>query len=471
MSTLPLIITLAGPQPTPPAALRAALVAKVAATNPGYTANLPLSMIEDISSTCTGALTLIDQMRVDTVNSVSPYGADAFVTNELGQVYGVPQGAGYNTNVYVVFSGSPGFPINLGFTVSDGTYQYVVQDGGVISGFGQSPALYCLANVPGSWAVPAGTVTTIATSVPASVTLSCTNPNAGLPGAGSQSQDDYNAQVLQACLATTQGVASFFRTQLSKVPGVQSRLVAPLRTAAGNWELIVGGGDPYAVAYAIYTSFFDFFNIVGSTLSVTNITAANPGVVTTDLNHGLITGQSITMTGIVGPTALNGVPQIVTVLTEKTFSIGDTSGLPAYVSGGVINPNPRNIAVTINDYPDVYPITFVNPPQQTVNLAVLWNTQSTNAVSNAAMQQAAAPALVAYVNSILVGRPMNLYELQSTFQISTASILPTDQLTTLKFTVTINGIGVAPVAGTGILLGDPESYFETDVTKISIVQG
>jgi hypothetical protein len=446
-------------------------VTLVESTNPGYTANLPASMVEDVASTCTGGLILMDQARVDTVNAFSPYGVNAFMLNQLGQVYGTQQGQGFNTSVYVVFSGSVGFPINRGFTVTDGTYQYVVQDGGVISSFGQTPPLYCLATVAGSWAVPAGTVTGLATSVPTGISLSVTNPQAGIPGAGDQTVENYQAQVLQAGLATAQGFAKFLRTQLSRVSGVQSRLVSPLKTAVGNWEIIVGGGDPYAVAYAIYKSLFDFFNIVGSTLSVVGITKANPGVVTTATPHGLTSGAVIQINGVVGMTAVNGVNQTATVLTPTTFSIEDTSGFSVYVSSGVVTPNPKNVTVSITDYPDVYQITFVNPPQQTVNLAVTWNTISTNAVSNAAMQQAAAPALAAYVNSIVVGQPMNLFELQATFQAATASILPTAQLTRLVFAVSVNGVGVAPEAGTGIIAGDPESYFQTSSTQISIVQG
>ena len=59
------------------------LVALVASENPDYTANLPGSLIEDIASTDVGALTGIDQARVDAINSVTPYGANAFVLAQL----------------------------------------------------------------------------------------------------------------------------------------------------------------------------------------------------------------------------------------------------------------------------------------------------------------------------------------------------------------------------------------------------
>ena len=55
---IPVVVTAAGAQPTPPATLLADLIAQVSATNPGYTANLPGSLIENISSTDVGALVM-----------------------------------------------------------------------------------------------------------------------------------------------------------------------------------------------------------------------------------------------------------------------------------------------------------------------------------------------------------------------------------------------------------------------------
>lgn len=89
MSTLPVVLDKSGLQPQSPLSLRAQLLALVAATNPGYTANLPGSLIEDISSTDVAALALIDSARVELVNSLTPYGANAFLLLQLGNIYGV----------------------------------------------------------------------------------------------------------------------------------------------------------------------------------------------------------------------------------------------------------------------------------------------------------------------------------------------------------------------------------------------
>lgn len=472
MADLPLIMTADGPVPTPPDTIRDTIIALATADAPGLTANLPGALIEDIVSTDVGACVVMDSARVDLVNSIAPTGANLFLLNQLAGIYGVLPGVDTNTSVFVVFTGPPGFLVSAGFTVSDGTHQYVVQDGGVVASSGVTQQLFAVATIAGTWAVPQNTVTQLITSVPTDVSLTVTNPQTGTPSGGAQSTEDFRQQVLQAGLASAQGMSRFLKTLLGNVPGVQSRLVS-VRQSGGGWEIIVGGGDPYLVAGAIYSALFDINTLVPSVIGVTGITNAALGVVTTNLNHGLVTDQSnVQIAGVVGMSGVNGGPYTVSVLSPTTFTFGvDTTGSGGYTSGGVVTPNTRNIVATINDYPDAYNIPFVNPPQETVTLAVTWNTTATNLVSDAAVTQLAAPALVSYINSIPTGAPINLYELQATFQSAVVSLIPTQLLTRMVFSVNIDGIGVSPSSGTGIIAGDPESYFQTDTTKITISQG
>src|SRR6516165_1155238 len=153
MAILPLVMTDQGLQPAAPADLRAQLISLVAAIVPDYTANLPGALIEDISSTDTYALVESDSFLVDLVNSVTPYGANPFLLNQLGILYGVDHQPVTNTAVYVVFSGPPGYLIARGFTVGDGTYQYICQAGGICGLDGNTLPIYCLATVSGAWEV------------------------------------------------------------------------------------------------------------------------------------------------------------------------------------------------------------------------------------------------------------------------------------------------------------------------------
>lgn len=470
---LPLPMTLAGPQPTPPAVLRALLVALVAETNPGYTDNLPGSLIEDIASTDVGTLTLCDQARVEAVNSLTPLGANPFLLTQLGAIYGVTLGKGSNTSVFVVFTGTPGYQIAKGFTVSDGLYSYVVQDGGGINDDGVTDPLYAIATQSGSWAVPPGTVTQLRTSVPGSVTLSVINPQSGIPSQAAQTEEDYRTQVLQAGLAVAQGATRFLKTLLGRISGVQQRLIS-VRQEGDSYEIIVGGGDPYLIGTAIFQSIFFLPGLTGSEIGITAITKATFAKITTDLFHGVHVGQAdVMISGATGMTAINGGPYTVhSIVSNNEFTINvDSTGFATYTGGGVVEPNPRNVSVTIADYPDTYDIPFVIPPQMNVEIGVTWDTTATNFVSATAVAQLASQPIVDYINSIPVGLYINVLTLDQVFRDAVAPILPPELVTRLVFSVSINGFSASPDVGTQIIVGDPESFFFTDLASVAVAQG
>ncbi|HCJ4634986.1 TPA: baseplate J/gp47 family protein, partial [Salmonella enterica] len=226
MSDLPISYDIAGPVPKTTDELRQLVIDTATALSPGITTNLPGSLIEDLVSTSVGALVVCDQARVDLINSCSPYSANVHLLAQLGDMYGVQKGQGTNTSVYVVFSGPPGFAIPKGFMVGDGTYTYTVQRDTMIPESGQTEPVYCLATTGGSWAVPAGTVNQIKTSVPNTYNLTCTNLTAGLPGAQEQTFSSYRAQVFQAGMYGVQGTPDCYRIELKNVYGVQENLIS-----------------------------------------------------------------------------------------------------------------------------------------------------------------------------------------------------------------------------------------------------
>lgn len=480
----PVVMTVAGVLPTPPATLLAQLItlvtfgtdptgATVMQPDPGYTATLPGSLIEDISSTDTGALVLMDQMRVELVNSLTPYGANAYILNQLGQMFGVPSGTAANMSVSIVFSGTVDFLIQSGFQVSDGTHNYIVQSPVVIGSSGSSLPVVAIAANAGNWVIPPDTVTTIVTSVPNTITLSVNNPNQGKSGTVVETEQEYRLRVLQASIATCQGTPAFLKTQLMKVPGVVATQVSVQAGGGGTWKVICGGSnpDPVQIAAAIYLGTPNLGNLVGSTMSVAHITQANPGAVTTNLNHGYTTGQVVTFSGIVGMVNLNTGTYTITVTGEKSFTVGvDTTGFPAYVSGGVVAPNLRNVTETINDYPDAYVIPYVVPPSQSVAINLTWNT-ATAFASAPVFNQLAQGAIVNYINSVPVGAPINILAMQEAVQAAVISLMPISQLARMIWTVDINGIPTSPTSGTYLVEGDPESYFVTTTADVIVAQG
>jgi len=394
----PLLFSSAGPVATPPATLRQALIALVAGWVPGYTAVLPASMIEDMTSTSVGALVTIDQSRVDAINSVTPYGANPYILAQLGAMFGLPEGVSANGNANVVFSGSPGYVIPPSFIVGDGTNQYLVQDGGTIGSGGSSQPLYVVATNSGTFAIPANTITTVVTSVPTPYTLTVTNPLAGVPAMAAETTQAYRSRILGAFQVSIQGAGTYTKTLLLAVPGVSPRLVS-VRQVGSAWQVICGGGDPYQVAGAIYAS------------------------------------------------------TILPVMTGSSVS------------------SLRNVKVSLFDAPDTYTVVYVNPPQQIVTVAALWNTTQLNFTASAAVNQYIIGSIQAYINSIVVGQPINLLVMQDQIQAAVAPVLAPQNLTTLQFAVKINGVPVSPSAGTSVIPSDPESWFFISATGATSTQG
>jgi hypothetical protein len=390
-------ITADGLEPQDPAAIRAALITIVEGIDPGYTANLPGALIEDIASTDTYALVICDQAMVETVNSISPYSANEFVLNQLGQALGVDRDDATNTSVLIVFTGTPGFVISRGFLVTDGTHQYAVQTATIVPTGGVTGPVFCIANVAGTWSVPASSVTTLVTSAPTGIALACTNPTDGIPGGDRQSVESYRATVLRANRAAATGMPTLVKTLVGEVSGVQERLVS-MRQVSGGWEVIVGGGDPYEVAFAIFQAVPDVNILAGSTDAA------------------------------------------------------------------------RNETVSITDSPDSYEVVYVTPPQQDVTIALEWDTVSVNPVSEAAMGDAARQPLADYINAIVVGQPINVFEMDRVFQEAVAAIVAPELLSVIDFTVTIDAVETPPDAGTGIIQGDPEAFFFITIGDISITR-
>jgi hypothetical protein len=463
-----------GLQPAAPVDLRNRVITLVAASNPDYTANLPGSLIEDISSTDTYALVVSDSFLVDLVNSITPYGANPYLLNQLGILYGVDHQPITNTSVYVIFTGTPGYTIPQGFVVSDGTYQYVTQDGGIIGIDGNSLSIYCLSPTPGAWPVAPNTVIQMITSVPANVPLTVVNPVSGVPSQSGEPISVYRERCFTAGLASSTGMARYLKTLVGNVPGVQLRLISVQeQTDLESFTIIVGGGDPYQVAYQIWCADFYTLGLVGAIIRVAGMLNTNPMVITTADNHNLATGNIEVISGSVGIPFINDIPFPITVTGLKTFTIPvDGTQYGQYQYGGVVTPNPINENVSISDYPDSFVVPYVIPAQEIVNIVVTWRTDSPNYVSAAAISQLVTPAVVEYINSLPAGTtPINLNVLNEVFIDSVASILAGELIIDIEWVISVSGVGALPAGGTQVIYGDRYSYFYTDNSQIAVVQG
>ena len=459
---------------TSPAVLAAEALAVAEVLAPGIT-SLPANLIGDMNATSTGALSIINSAFVDLVNSISPYTANPTILYQLGNVYGVQQGIGSNTQVEVIFTGTVGFVINVGFVVSDGTYQYTVQDATIVGTGGTTTSTYCLATQAGTWAVPANTVTQLITSVPAGITLTVTNPTQGIPGQPAQSLTDYQVQVIQAGRAVATGLPTLLRTALGNVSGVVRNQVA-IRSVSGGWEILVGGGDPYAVANAIYQSLFNINDlqgtqafvgagyISGTTLTITAVTSGTIGVGFTVYGAGVLASTIVTAASPTSPyTGTGGVGTYEVSLTQTVGSVG---------SPITINTGGTTEVISIDDFPDSYDITFVRPVAQSVSITVNWETiAGTNFVSNSVVASLVTQPLIDYINAIYVGQPISTLELQTVFVAALAgTILPTN-LSSLTFVVIIDGQEISPSVGpppSVLIFGNTEGYFTITTADVLV---
>lgn len=398
----PVVITAQGLQPQAPAVLNAQVKANLQTNSPGATANLPGSLISDMSGTVVGALSVMDQSKVESVNSLTPYGANVFLLGQLGQLYlGETQpGLATNTTVNVVFT-SPniGYVIPNGFLIGDGSHVYQVQVGGVIGSGGTSEPVTAVAVQPGSWAVPAASVTTLLSSVPSTITLSVSNPLAGTPAGQPETWGSFRARVITAGLAACVSGPRLIKTLIGALLGAAPNLISVQQATPGLRIVVGGNADVYSIANAIF-------------MAVAN----------------------------------------TAVLQGSAISAG------------------RDVTVSLVDYPDTYPVKFVQAPIQTVTIAIVWDTTLTDFTGGSAFPGLVQQPLANYVNSLAVGQPINELQMDQIFQQSVQSSLDSSLLSVLDYTVSIDGTPTAPDSGTSIIVGDPESSFSIAPSDIAVTQ-
>jgi hypothetical protein len=108
-----------------------------------------------------------------------------------------------------------------------------------------------------------------------------------------------------------------------------------------------------------------FRNVAPVTIS--NITKANPAVVTTATNHGLQTNQIVFISNVGGMTQVNNKYYRATVLSSTTLQLNatDSTGFSNYTTGGTTNGAPSGATVMV----PVSAVTNANPGVVTTSVA------------------------------------------------------------------------------------------------------
>ena len=468
MTTISMTFDNSGPVPLTAQELRDKITAYAKSQSPGYTDNLPGSLIEDIASTSVGALLTCDAARVEVLNSIGPRTANEFMLNELAAQYGVPtrKDAGL-TSVNLEFSGPPGFNVPKGFTVGDGTHQYATEKGIIIPTGGESDPVTAYATTPGVWAVPANTVNKLVTSTPEGINLTVTNPYSGIPAADKETLYDYRARVWEAGMTTVSALPSTIRTALAAVKNVNPRLVSVIRVD-DKFVVMCGGGDVFDMAGAIFNSAGDFTKLNGVTLGIEAFGKGTVTTIRTTITHGFSTGEKIKLNGVTSIPDLNGKEFVATVTGPRTFTIPYNSTGKTWNETGYVTPNFRNQLVTISDWPDEYAIPFVIPLEQDVKIEYQWRTDGVNYLTSETILALVKEPTLSYINGLFAGNAINLNTLKDIFLTAVGEVLNRDLFTYLRLVVTIDGVITEPENQTDIIPGDRYSYFYAEDAAVTV---
>lgn len=149
--------------------------------------------------------------------------------------------------------------------------------------------------------------------------------------------------------------------------------------------------------------------------TITNITNANPAVVTTSSAHGFTTGENVTITGVVGMTEVNGNTYAITVLSSTTFQLDgvDSTAYGAYTSGGSAQSDGIYTVVTPYVTADLFRLgytqsadvmTITHPSYDVRNLSRLaddnWTLATVNYASTVSAPTFSATPLTATITTI-----------------------------------------------------------------------
>lgn len=89
----------------------------------------------------------------------------------------------------------------------------------------------------------------------------------------------------------------------------------------------------------------------GVSKNVSNVSIANPAVITTSAAHDLYPGDTVTIASVGGATAVNGTRIVIEVPSTTTFKV-DVNNTNAYTSGGtVIRVNPTPVFPALSPIP------------------------------------------------------------------------------------------------------------------------
>lgn len=210
----------------------------------------------------------------------------------------------------------------------------------------------------------------------------------------------------------------------------------------------------------IYNSNTNRLEYLGRTLTITGITNASPGQVTTSSNHGLSDGDRVFIYGVSGMTQVNNTEFTITSTGANTFTIGvNTIPYSAYSSGGTVQLVYTGTSFNF--------FSWVNYPDKNGNPRLLF-TNNKDQIGYYAPQLT--PSVGDYINYPVKGSAdfQMLTDAGATITTITALLLFVNKDRLLMLRTTENGV-IKPqrirISGTGVKCDD----FETSATGAGFI--
>jgi hypothetical protein len=189
-------------------------------------------------------------------------------------------------------------------------------------GLPASGALVTISGVAGNTAANVSKTVTVLDSTHFSI--DSTAPNGAYTGGGT-----FTSTPVVLATAAPHGLSGTATFTVVGVGGNSAANGTVTATVVDSTHLLENG----VTANGPYTSGGTFGNPLGE--SVVGATNASPIVITTNGPHGLISGSTVAISGVVGNTGANGT-FTVTAISPTQFSLDGSSGTGAYSSGGSV---------------------------------------------------------------------------------------------------------------------------------------
>ena len=222
--------------------------------------NLPSSIQNNLIDESAIIINEFEDMIVNVMNGISPAYANEFIISQLGQAFGLKRKDKALQTVTLEWRGLAGVIIPEGSQAGseDGQYIFSTTEQAIIKADGVA-IVNAEADDYYDKIIEANKLNVLITDI--LNVESVNNPNASSEPIEEESLTDYRSRVQNRCLANRSGTIATLNDNLLKVQGVSSRLIT-YRTDTeikedyklNTLEIVVGGGEDYQVAEAIFNS-------------------------------------------------------------------------------------------------------------------------------------------------------------------------------------------------------------------------